>query len=126
MSCSNKQEEDGVCPGDRINLNCVSIDSQSHAWNSTEYTNSEELRFSVDDPDNILHKNPQNPDVVAWLTNISQVNGVLQITSSLNITILPSIIMRNHSMECINSDVGTRSTVTFHYAGKCIKIDINI
>lgn len=126
VSYSNKQQEDGVCPGDRINLSCVSIDSQSHAWSSAEYINSEQLRFSVDDPDNIRHKSPQNPDVVAWLTNVSQVNGVSQITSSLNITILPSITMRNHSVECINSDVGTRSTVTFHYAGKRIIIDIII
>ena len=102
MSYSNKRQEDGVCPGDRISLNCVSIDSQSHAWNSTEYTNSEQLRFSVDDPDNILHKNPQNPDVVARLTNISQVNGVSQITSNLNITILPSITMRNHALRGVH------------------------
>jgi hypothetical protein len=115
----NKQQEDGVCPGDRIILNCVSVYSQSHTWSSAEYINGEQLRFSLDDdPDNATHKSQQNPGVVARLTNTSQVNGVPQITSSLNITILPSIIMRNHSVQCINTDIGTMSTITFHHAGK--------
>ena len=45
-------------------------------------------------------------------------NGAVQLTSSLYILISPSIREQNHTITCLNSDLGTQQSMTFRMAGR--------
>ena len=52
------------------------------------------------------------------LDGAEQVNGGLQLTSTLTIVILPSLGEQNHTVTCLNRDLGTQQSVTFQIEGK--------
>ena len=59
----------------------------------------------------------RNTDTYAVMDGAEQVNGGLQLTSTLTIIILPSLREQNHTVTCLNKDVGTQQSVTFQIAG---------
>ena len=45
-------------------------------------------------------------------------NGAIQLTSSLYIVISLSIMEQNHTITCLNGDLGTQQSVMFRMAGR--------
>ena len=59
-----------------------------------------------------------NTDTYAMLESLESVKGGLQLTSLLNIVISPSLRERNHTITCLNIDLGTQQNTTFQMAGR--------
>ena len=57
-------------------------------------------------------------ETYAVLDRVEQVIGGPQLTSTLSVTLpIPSVGEQNHTVICLNSDLGTQQSVTFQVAG---------
>ena len=59
----------------------------------------------------------RNTETYAVLERAEQVNGGLQLTSMLTVVILPSLREQNHTVTCLNRDLGTQQSMTFQISG---------
>ena len=59
----------------------------------------------------------RNTDTYVVMDRAEQVKEGLQLTSVLTIVILPSLREQNHTVTCLNRDLGTQQSVTFQIAG---------
>ena len=111
------REEIFACPGDIVQFECVTIDSQSLAWMSEYYIGPRAtVPFSYGSPINIREESPGIN--FAMLMNTSRETGRIQLTSMLSITVLESIKDQSHSVTCLNVDIQTTTTVSFQLAGR--------
>ena len=107
-----------MCPGDRHQFECTALYSHNIEWISDEYI-GDRIVVTSSSPIGIPLKASGNyTDTYAVLDNEGQVNGGLQLTSSLYIVISLSIMERNHTITCLNGDLGTQQSVTFRMAGR--------
>ena len=111
-----------VCPGDKIQFQCATTDSQTLGWLSDVYFGSDAaLHFSYDSP---LDFSQEVSGIHhAILTSKSMENGRIDLTAMLSITVLDSR-ESSHSIICLNGDVGTHSTIYFHLAGLHNKLNV--
>ena len=58
-----------------------------------------------------------NGDTYAVLESVGLESDGLQLTSSLNIVVSPSIAYRNHTVKCLNVDLGTQQSISIQIAG---------
>ena len=112
-----------ACPGQSHQFKCTVSYSQRMAWISEEYIglNGDRLYLTSESSVGTPLRASGNPTTFTTLidTTIVQENGRLQLTSSLNITISHSILEQNHTVTCLNVDLGTEKSihVTFQIAG---------
>ena len=106
-----------ACPGDTLYITCATKDTHSLSWISEDYIGNAHLNISS----HYHHRDLNYSDsrVVAMLSNMSTANDTLLLTSTLIITVLPSVLNHMHSITCLNVDIGTRSSVLFEMAGMC-------
>ena len=107
-----------VCPGDKIQFECATTDSQILVWMSDLYFGSDAaLHFSYDSSLNFTQEVSGKHHAV--LTSKSMENGRVNLTAMLNITVLDNR-ESSHSVICLNGDVGTSTTFSFRLAGMCV------
>ena len=105
-----------VCPGDKIQFECATTDSQTLVWMSDVYFGSNTaLRFSYNSP--LYFTQNISAFYYAMLTNKSIETGKINLTSTLSITVLESTKNISHTIVCLNDDINTRTTISFHLAG---------
>ena len=107
-----------ACPGDRHKFECTALYSHNITWTSDEYIGGRMVVTSTSPIGTPLKASGNYTDTYAVLDNEGQVNGGLQLTSSLYIVISPSIMERNHTITCLNGDLETQQSVTFRMAGR--------
>ena len=111
------REEMFACPGDIVQFECVTIDSQSLAWMSETYIGpGATVLFSYGSPINVPEKS--SGINFAMLMNTSRETGRIQLTSMLSITVLENIKDQLHSVTCLNVDIQTTTTISFQLAGR--------
>ena len=88
-----------ACPGERIDFTCVTLDSNHHTWTSDNYT-SDELHIWHTLPISQRRNSTRFPNTSAVLVSVSEMNGRLQLTSRLTITISESATNQIHSVTC--------------------------
>ena len=117
---STLQEGTFACPGDRYQFVCRALYSQNIEWISHEYIggHDDNMEISSNSPIGRPLRASGNTDTFAVMDRAEQMNGGLQLTSTLTIIILPSIRKQNHTVTCLNSDLGTRQSITFDMAGR--------
>ena len=102
-----------VCLGQRTSFQCTTVGSAGIAWRSTDFIGSNVVQIEF--LDNEALRTPKRSarfnDTVAVLT--SKGSGVL--TSMLTVTV--TSVNLNPSITCINGDLGTETTFSFHVIG---------
>ena len=105
-----------ACPGDRHVFKCVALHSHNVEWVSEVYIESP-LQIVINSPVSTPLHASRNTDSYVILESVAFVNGTLQLTSSLNIVVSSSIREQNHTVACLNNDLGTLQSITFQVAG---------
>ena len=106
-----------ACPGDRHQFVCTALYSHSIVWRSDEYIGDHIIEISSSSPIGTPLHDSGNTSTYTVLDGAEQVNGGLQLTSMLTVVILPSLREQNHTVTCLNRDLGTQQSVTFQIAG---------
>ena len=105
-----------ACPGDRHVFRCVASHSHNVEWISEEYIDGR-LQVASNSPMSTPMQDSGNRETYVVLESVMDVNGRHQLTSSLNITVTPNSTDRNHTITCVNADLGTQQSMTFQVAG---------
>ena len=106
-----------ACPGDRHQLVCRALYAHNIVWISHDYIGRYDMEISVSSPIGRPLRVSGNTDTYAVMDRAEKVNGSFQLTSTLAIVIVPSLGEQNHTVTCLNRDLGTQQSVTFHIAG---------
>ena len=118
MTILNSTLREGVpiCPGDRLVFRCIASYSYNIEWRSEEYIDGR-LQIASNSPLSTPVQDSGNRETYAVLESVMNVNGRHQLTSSLNIMVTPNSTDQNHTITCVNNDLGTQQSVTFQVAG---------
>ncbi len=116
----NSTLDEGVpaCPGARHVFKCGALHSHNVKWISEEYIDGR-LRIVSNSPMSTPDpmQDSGNSKTYAVLENVTLVNGRLQLTSSLNNMVTPNSTDRNHTITCVNIDLGTQQSMSFQVEG---------
>ena len=105
-----------ACPGERHQFVCT-LYSHSIVWRSDEYIGDHMMEISSSLQIGTPLHDSRNIETYAVLERAEQVNGGLQLTSMLTVVILPSLREQNHTVTCLNRDLGTQQSMTFQISG---------
>ena len=103
-----------ACHGETIMFECVALYSLSINWISEEYIGAP-LHITSNSPVGIPQQASGNVNTSAKLDRVDSENRTLQ--SSLHIIIPESVGEQNHTIICVNVDLGTQQSITFQTAG---------
>ena len=106
-----------ACPGESHQFECRASYSHNIEWTSDEYIGGR-MEITSSSPIRTPLQSSGNTDTYAMLESLESVNGGLQLTSLLNIVISPSLREQNHTITCLNVDLGTQQSITFQMAGR--------
>ena len=117
MPTFNSTLHEGVpaCPGDRHIFRCIASHSHNVEWISEEYIDGR-LQVASNSPMNTPMEDSGNRGTYAVLESVMDINGRHQLISSLNITVTSNRAGRNHTITCVNNDLGTQQSMTFQVA----------
>ena len=114
---STLREGVSACPGDRHQFKCIVSYSHTTEWTSEEYIGGG-MQITSSMPIGMPLQASGDMDTYAVLDSREELeNGGLQLTTSLNIMISSSLRERNHTVTCLNIDLGTQQSITFQMAG---------
>lgn len=114
---STLHEGVSACPGDRHQFKCTVSYSHTIEWTSEEYI-GDGMQITSSTSVGVPLEASRDMDTYAVLdSRVELENGWLQLTTSLNIIISSSLRERNHTVTCLNIDLGTQQSITFQMAG---------
>ena len=103
-----------------MNFTCIAKDTSTLSWISKDYIDIVRLDVSSDYQDGT--HNSSESSIVAVHVNTSSVNETSLLTSTLIVTVSPSIMDHNHTVVCQNVDIGTASSIFIEMNGTCLVI----
>ena len=106
-----------ACPGESHQFECVAPFSLTIEWTSDEYISGLNMQITTNSPIGTPLASGNGGTYAVLESIIGLENGGLQLVSSLNIVISPNIREQNHTVTCLNVDLGTQQSITFRMAG---------